>query len=235
MLKKLAYLLAQLNNLDIPIAKDKFYLLDIITSYSHEGYRRHNVSSLAKELNLRYLLENDFLAEMDWFDSFIRHYLDQCPMVFNHNDFRGSNIMVLKDSEEMLLCDFEYSSYGFRGNDIATFLMEWDRNFLDFDDTGLPSDDVIEKFIQLYLEGWEQIDPGYSTRAENSCQKIMNETKIGCLFVLINIMAVTLHQKESIFADIPFEPKKIITGVNFMFKRYLNFKNLLIEEKIIDY
>ena len=235
MLKKLAYLLAKLNNLDIPIAKDKFYLIDILTSYIHEGYRHHDVSSLAKEFNLRYLLENDFLAEMDWFDSFIRYYLDQCPMVFNHNDFRGNNIMVLKDSEEILFCDFEYSSYGFRGYDLASFLMEWDRNFLNFEDTSLPSDDVVEKFIQFYIEGWEQIDPGYSTREENSCQKIMNETKIGYLFVLIHIMGVTLHQKEEIIASLQFDPKKISIGVNFIFKRYLDFKNLLIEEKIIDY
>nr|XP_046917086.1 probable ethanolamine kinase [Dermatophagoides farinae] len=235
LLKKLAYLLAKLNNLDIPIAKDKFYLIDILTSYIHEGYRHHDVLSLAKEFNLRYLLENDFLAEMDWFDSFIRYYLDQCPMVFNHNDFRGNNIMVLKDSDEILLCDFEYSSYGFRGYDLASFLMEWDRNFLNFEDTSLPSDDVVEKFIQFYIEGWEQIDPGYSTREENSCQKIMNETKIGYLFVLIHIMGVTLHQKEEIIASLQFDPKKISIGVNFMFKRYLDFKNLLIEEKIIDY
>ncbi|OTF72615.1 Choline/ethanolamine kinase-like protein, partial [Euroglyphus maynei] len=133
---------------------------------------------------------------MDWFESFMRKYSDQCPMVFNHNDFRSTNIMVLKDSEEILFCDFEYCSYGFRGYDFVTFLMEWDKDIFQLDDINLPSDDVIEKFIQLYIEGCDQIDPGYSARAENSCQKIMNDVKIQWLYFLFAFMAISLHQNE---------------------------------------
>ncbi|XP_027203459.2 choline/ethanolamine kinase-like [Dermatophagoides pteronyssinus] len=235
LLRKLAHCLAQLNSLDIPIAKDKFNLLDIVINYIHDGYHRINVSSSAKELNLTGLLENDFLAEMDWFYSFMEQYDNQCPMVFCHNDFRSSNIMVLKDNEELLICDFEYGAYGFRGYDLATFLIEWDRNLFDFQNINLPSDDVLEKFIRFYLEGWDQIDPGYSTKAENSCQKIMNETKIGYFFCLVVFMGVTLNQKEAVIDNFEYDPKQICIGVNYMFKQYLNVKNSLIKEKIIQF
>ncbi|XP_063053537.1 choline kinase alpha [Engraulis encrasicolus] len=52
------------------------------------------------------------------------------PVVFCHNDCQGGNILLLSgredsDRQKLMLIDFEYSSYNYRGFDIGNHFCEW--------------------------------------------------------------------------------------------------------------
>uniref|UniRef100_A0A673JM27 ethanolamine kinase n=1 Tax=Sinocyclocheilus rhinocerous TaxID=307959 RepID=A0A673JM27_9TELE len=52
------------------------------------------------------------------------------PVVFCHNDLQEGNILLLSsrentDRQRLMLIDFEYSSYNYRGFDIGNFFCEW--------------------------------------------------------------------------------------------------------------
>lgn len=49
------------------------------------------------------------------------------PVVFCHNDMQEGNILLREDIEEptLVLIDFEYCSYNYRGFDIANHFIEW--------------------------------------------------------------------------------------------------------------
>ena len=50
------------------------------------------------------------------------------PVVFSHNDINTGNILVKEDSEcsdPVVLIDYEFSSYNYRGFDLANHFNEW--------------------------------------------------------------------------------------------------------------
>lgn len=49
------------------------------------------------------------------------------PVVFCHNDLQEGNILLREDCEEpsLVLIDFEYCSYNYRGFDLANHFIEW--------------------------------------------------------------------------------------------------------------
>lgn len=53
------------------------------------------------------------------------------PVVFCHNDLQEGNILMRLNSEktELVIIDFEYCSYNYRGFDIANHFMEWHYNY----------------------------------------------------------------------------------------------------------
>ncbi|XP_062990530.1 choline/ethanolamine kinase [Elgaria multicarinata webbii] len=56
------------------------------------------------------------------------------PVVFCHNDVQEGNILLLagreaSSSDRLMLIDFEYSSYNYRGFDIANHFCEWVYNY----------------------------------------------------------------------------------------------------------
>jgi len=79
-------------------------------------------------------------------------------VVFSHNDLHAQNVLVLKKNQKLLLIDYEYSNYNYRGYDIANFFNEsvFDYNsdvhpYYLSDETKFPSDDEMREFIQYYL------------------------------------------------------------------------------------
>ena len=95
-----------------------------------------------------------------------------------HNDFRSQNILVSKKDSRILLCDVEFTSYGYRPNDLCTLLMEWGVGPLKY---RIPDDETINHVVRIYLEEYDKIDPGHSKRPENSLKQISNEIKINFL------------------------------------------------------
>ncbi|XP_069485557.1 choline/ethanolamine kinase isoform X2 [Ambystoma mexicanum] len=62
----------------------------------------------------------------------LRHLLESTPspVVFCHNDVQGGNILLLSNrnassQDKLMLIDFEYSSYNYRGFDIGNHFCEW--------------------------------------------------------------------------------------------------------------
>ncbi|XP_061493941.1 choline/ethanolamine kinase isoform X2 [Rhineura floridana] len=86
------------------------------------------------------------------------------PVVFCHNDVQEGNILLLAGreaaaSERLMLIDFEYSSYNYRGFDIANHFCEWVYNyshdqwpFYKASPENYPSREQQLHFIHCYLE-----------------------------------------------------------------------------------
>jgi len=79
-------------------------------------------------------------------------------VVFSHNDAHSQNVLLLKKNQELMLIDYEYSAYNYRGYDIANIFNETifeyhthERPYYNCDETRFPSDDEIREFIQYYL------------------------------------------------------------------------------------
>ncbi|KAI8985201.1 kinase-like domain-containing protein [Pilobolus umbonatus] len=51
------------------------------------------------------------------------------PTVFAHNDAQYGNILRVKDTNELVVIDFEYAGYNPRGYDIANHFCEWMYNY----------------------------------------------------------------------------------------------------------
>ncbi|XP_033018766.1 choline/ethanolamine kinase [Lacerta agilis] len=88
----------------------------------------------------------------------------QSPVVFCHNDVQEGNILLLAGreaaaSDRLMLIDFEYSSYNYRGFDIANHFCEWVYNyaydqwpFYKASPENYPSRHQQLHFIRCYLE-----------------------------------------------------------------------------------
>lgn len=53
------------------------------------------------------------------------------PVVFSHNDMQEGNILLRLNTAkpELVLIDFEYCSYNYRGFDIANHFVEWQYDY----------------------------------------------------------------------------------------------------------
>ncbi|XP_076412726.1 choline/ethanolamine kinase isoform X7 [Peromyscus maniculatus bairdii] len=76
-------------------------------------------------------MEMPFTKEPHWlFGTMERKLLEATPspVVFCHNDIQEGNILLLSEPENgdsLMLVDFEYSSYNYRGFDIGNHFCEW--------------------------------------------------------------------------------------------------------------
>jgi len=79
-------------------------------------------------------------------------------VVFSHNDLHSQNILLLDKTQKLVLIDYEYSGYNYRGYDIANFFNEAtiDYNVTEYpyyslDLNKYPSDSDLIDFIKYYL------------------------------------------------------------------------------------
>ena len=79
-------------------------------------------------------------------------------VVFSHNDLHGANVLLLNKTNRLVLIDYEYSAYNYRGYDIANLFNESIINYsyeqypyYIIEDKNYPSDYDIVDFIKYYL------------------------------------------------------------------------------------
>uniref|UniRef100_A0A3B5A299 ethanolamine kinase n=1 Tax=Stegastes partitus TaxID=144197 RepID=A0A3B5A299_9TELE len=119
------------------------------------------------------------------------------PVVFCHNDCQEGNILLLKgrqssDKQKLMLIDFEYSSYNYRGFDIGNHFCEWmyDYNcdefpFFKVDAQNYPSKAQQLHFIESYLR---ESDRGFDNLSEEDQTKVKEE-----LYVEVNRFSLASH------------------------------------------
>ncbi|XP_023365041.1 choline/ethanolamine kinase isoform X1 [Otolemur garnettii] len=114
--------MAQFHGMEMPFTKEPHWLFGTMERYLQQiqdlpptGPPQMNlleVYSLKEEMgNLRKLLD-----------------ATPSPVVFCHNDIQEGNILLLSEPESadsLMLVDFEYSSYNYRGFDIGNHFCEW--------------------------------------------------------------------------------------------------------------
>ena len=147
--------------------------------YSYaDAFHRFPIDKEIKDYNCRTLMENELRAEMDWVRGVIE-CIDS-PIVVAHNDFRPSNLMITEPDDELVVCDFEFSNYGYRGQDFGLLMREWGRDPYDLSVDGLPLDDsVFEPLVSIYKEECAKIrGQQWLTYDINSMEHIIKEAKL---------------------------------------------------------
>ena len=61
---------------------------------------------------------------MKYFQTLVEKH-SQSPVVFSHNDLLGANILQPDHDSELVLIDFEYAEYNYRGFDLANHFNEY--------------------------------------------------------------------------------------------------------------
>ena len=186
------------------------YIVDGLT----KAYEKLNLRKIAEENNLELLRSIDLLEEYYRIDDILLNKIN-VQRVFCHNDFRSQNILVSKHNSKIHLIDIEFASYGYRPNDLVTLLMEWGVKAHVY---RIPEDNAIDYVCKIYLEEFDKIQPGYSTKKENSLKQLSKEIKVNvmrrCLF-LISWFA----EKDKSFPDaIPYDYKANL--VSFQIRKF---------------
>lgn len=182
-------------------------------SMLNAGYKNTDVKALVEELDLKQFKNKELSEEFEEFETLIKNL--NAPVVFCHNDFRGSNILVTEPNQKILLCDLEYSSYGARGFDLAVFLTEWGRELFDFNSLTMPETSVIENFVKLYIEACNEIVPNYASKPENQLAIVVNETKIFFLANFMFFLTFMFKQTESLIPQLPYDAKSKMVKISF--------------------
>lgn len=228
LLQKLAKQIARFHYLQVPINKTTNLYIKQISKMIESAKINCPEIDLINELPLKTLKSHDLQTEFTYLMNVVEKL--NSPIVFAHNDFRSSNILVT-DSSEVLLVDFETNSYGPRCFDLATFFTEWGREQL-FASTGLvlPDDDVLSIFLKLYIHEVDQIVPGYSKDEKNSLQAHVKETKIMFLVNLLFYTAFMLQMMESLVPSVPFDGHKKMLTVELTYQLYMKIKEELLSD-----
>lgn len=206
-MQKLAKQIARFHHLKVPINKTANMYIQKIPQMVEEARKNCPEISLIDSLPLPTLQSFDLLKEYTYLMEVVEKL--KSPVVFSHNDFRSSNILFATDTSEVLLVDFESNSYGPRGFDLATFLLEWGREKL-FETSELvfPDDKTLSIFLKLYIEEVDKIVPEYAQNEKNSLQTHLKETKTMFLVNLLFYTAFMLQLKDSLVSSVPFDGSK---------------------------
>ena len=173
-----------------PISMNKDWVLDYFNSYLQKMDKNfiESQKSLYKKYKCNELFELDLKSEIEWILDLINK--TESPVVFCHNDLRQANIMITESNDEVIFCDFDHSSYGYRGFDFGYF-------FCFFFDVNI--DSFSKQFIKYYIKENEEIfGKKYSENPINSLQYILNESKVFVLLAYIYLSIIFfLHNIET--------------------------------------
>lgn len=172
--------MAQVHAMNVPINKEPRWLWDTISRWlqnvDESNLKENKPNNPLEEKLYKY----DLHAEMIWLRGFLTKL--RSPVVFCHNDMQEGNILLREDSAEpkLVLIDFEYCSYNYRGFELANHFVEWvydytyDRhpNFI-ANKEKQPTREQMLAFIQHYLKCL----PTYNPTAEVNYEAILSEIK----------------------------------------------------------
>ncbi|XP_019935090.1 choline/ethanolamine kinase [Paralichthys olivaceus] len=124
---ELAIKVARFHEMVMPFNKEPKWLFGTIDKYVDQVMKLKFVRE-AHVKKFKRLMKFDLPAELQS----LRELLSATPspVVFCHNDVQEGNILILDDSgqsstERLMLIDFEYSSYNYRGFDFGNHFCEW--------------------------------------------------------------------------------------------------------------
>uniref|UniRef100_A0A098M159 Ethanolamine kinase n=1 Tax=Hypsiglena sp. JMG-2014 TaxID=1550645 RepID=A0A098M159_9SAUR len=124
---EIAEKMAKFHGMKMPFNKEPKWLFGTMEKYLNQVMRiKFTRESRVRKLNK--ILSYNLPQELKNLRSLLE--ATPSPVVFCHNDCQEGNILLLdgrEDSEKqkLMLIDFEYSSYNYRGFDIANHFCEW--------------------------------------------------------------------------------------------------------------
>lgn len=108
------------------------------------------------------------------------------PLVFTHGDFNRGNRLVKQEdkvdgiaNKQIYLVDFDYSTYNYRGYDIARYFSNYRHVDDMFGDEGFPTDQEMSLFLEEYRQECAQVQgDSYLQQQINSLQQLIKEAKV---------------------------------------------------------
>lgn len=124
--------MGRVHTMQVPISKEPTWLWDTMAKWlATANDILDNVDEIdPRQLANVYALRSINLEhEIGWFRDLVAR--EKYPVVFSHNDMQEGNILLRQDIQkpELVLIDFEYCSYNYRGFDIANHFIEWQYNY----------------------------------------------------------------------------------------------------------
>ncbi|KAM4881598.1 choline/ethanolamine kinase isoform 2-T2 [Thomomys bottae] len=118
----IAMKMAQFHGMEMPFTKEPHWLFGTMERYLKQIQDLPSTDLPQMNLLEVYSLKDEM--------GNLRKLLDSTPspVVFCHNDIQEGNILLLsepKNVDNLMLVDFEYSSYNYRGFDIGNHFCEW--------------------------------------------------------------------------------------------------------------
>ncbi|KAL2094095.1 hypothetical protein ACEWY4_011407 [Coilia grayii] len=124
---EIAEKVAKFHDMRMPFNKQPKWLFGTMNKYMNQVLSLTFVrESHVRKFNQ--LMSYNLPQEMESLKSLLES--THSPVVFCHNDCQGGNILLLNgredsDRQKLMLIDFEYSSYNYRGFDIGNHFCEW--------------------------------------------------------------------------------------------------------------
>ncbi|XP_001367466.2 choline kinase alpha [Monodelphis domestica] len=191
---EIAEKMATFHGMKMPFNKEPKWLFGTMEKYLNQVLRiKFTRESRVKKLNK--LLSYNLPLEMENLRSLLES--TSSPVVFCHNDCQEGNILLLEgreawEKQKLMLIDFEYSSYNYRGFDIGNHFCEWMYDY------------TYEKFpffranIPKYPTKKQQLHfiSNYLAVSHNGFEKLSNEEKSRMeeeMLVEINRFALASH------------------------------------------
>ncbi|XP_053175530.1 choline/ethanolamine kinase [Scomber japonicus] len=128
---EIATKLARFHDMVMPFNKEPKWLFGTIDKYMDQVMKLKFVREAhVKKYNK--LMKFNLPAELESLRALLA--ATPSPVVFCHNDVQEGNILILDDREQtptdkLMLIDFEYSSYNYRGFDFGNHFCEWMYNY----------------------------------------------------------------------------------------------------------
>ncbi|XP_062246870.1 choline/ethanolamine kinase [Platichthys flesus] len=124
---ELATKVARFHEMIMPFNKEPKWLFGTIDKYMYQVMKLKFVRE-AHVKKFKKLMKFDLPAELQSLRALLAE--TPSPVVFCHNDVQEGNILILDDSgqsssDRLMLIDFEYSSYNYRGFDFGNHFCEW--------------------------------------------------------------------------------------------------------------
>ncbi|KAI0980440.1 hypothetical protein GJ496_007168 [Pomphorhynchus laevis] len=155
---KIARVLAKFHSFEMPLMKEPKWLFETVQNY------------LQKVKNLNFQNDNEkmmyelLFKKVDLNKEFddLRAILSEVPspVLFSHNDVQPGNLLLM-ESGEIKLIDYEYSGYNYRGFDLGNFFCEFmfDYNcnvypYFNCNFDRYPSIETQREFIEEYVRSW---------------------------------------------------------------------------------
>ncbi|KAM8861504.1 choline/ethanolamine kinase [Synchiropus picturatus] len=124
---EIATKLARFHEMVMPFNKEPKWLFGTINKYMDEVIKL-KFTREAHVKKYKKLMKLDLPAELESLKALLAE--TPSPVVFCHNDVQEGNILILhsgdqSNSDRLMLIDFEYSSYNYRGFDFGNHFCEW--------------------------------------------------------------------------------------------------------------
>ena len=184
----LARNLARFHSMKVPI-KNNFindnWLFKNVGEFYEDAIKKFGLNEFTTDLNNEIIWMKNLISDLD------------SLIVFAHNDIHGGNILIRENcnqkDDKLLFCDFDWSAYGYRGNDFGRFFGELNEN------EGLL--EAIELFLENYINEYVQNNDVCEDR-RNQIKHLVKETKVFMLFshlytVLIRIIRDDFRQLDT--------------------------------------